>query len=39
MLPDWAGPCWMEIDMKEPLEQVVDLFRTPARISNERQGF
>jgi hypothetical protein len=30
MLPDWAGPCWKETDMKEALEQVVDLLRSPA---------
>jgi hypothetical protein len=39
MLPDWAGPCWMETDMKEPLEQVVDLLRTPARKPIEIKDF
>jgi hypothetical protein len=39
MLPDLAGPAGKEIYMKEALKQVVDLFRTPARITNEKQGF
>ena len=32
MLPDLAGPAGTEIYMKEALEQVVDLFRTPASV-------
>ena len=30
MLPDLAGPAGTEIYMKEALEQVVDLLRSPA---------
>ena len=39
MLPGRAGPCWKKIDMKEAVEQVVELFRAPARIPNESECF
>jgi hypothetical protein len=32
MLPGRAGPCWKEIDMKEALEQVVELFRALSSV-------
>jgi hypothetical protein len=39
ILPDLAGPAGTEIYMKEALEQVVELFRAPARIPNENECF
>ncbi len=39
MLPGRAGPCWKKIDMKEAVEQVVDLLREPALKPYEKQGF
>jgi len=39
MLPDWRVPTGKEPYMKEALEQVVDLFRWPARIHNETECF
>jgi hypothetical protein len=35
MLPDLAGASEKEIYMKGALKQVVELFRVPARITNE----